>query len=136
MTYAMFQLTAPLQPSFHPVVFAQGFVRHAVLRLAGLVLAGAFPHPRARVGCWPGVQLGPLRHRPRRGAGEGCCSPPWAETTPASGAAVRLIYALGVPVIWWALETANGESEGLTMSRKSGGFVPAEVKWSWSRRSG
>jgi MFS family permease len=34
LTLTMFQWTEPLQPSFHPIVFAQGLCRNSVLRMA------------------------------------------------------------------------------------------------------
>jgi len=48
LTIAMFQLTAPLQPSFHPVVFAQGFVSTLFFGWLALYLPELFPtHVRA-----------------------------------------------------------------------------------------
>ena len=48
LTVAMFQLTAPLQPSFHPVVLAQGFVSTLFFGWLALFLPAVFPiHVRA-----------------------------------------------------------------------------------------
>ena len=43
LTFAMFQLTAPLQPAFLPVVFAQGFVATLFFGWLPLYLPELFP---------------------------------------------------------------------------------------------
>lgn len=65
LTALMFLGTAPLQPAFLPVVFAQGFVGDPVLRLAPAVPARALSDPRPRGGKWRGLQCGTVRHSDR-----------------------------------------------------------------------
>lgn len=106
MTFAMFQLTAPLRPSFHPVVFTQGFVATLFFGWLALYLPELFP-TRVRA---TGVGLAYNSGRFATAGGvvlAGMLFTALGGDYPRVGALCALIYALGVPVIWWAPETAN-----------------------------
>lgn len=106
MTYAMFQLTAPLQPSFHPVVFTQGFVATLFFGWLALYLPELFP-TRVRAS---GVGLAYNSGRFATALGvvlAGMLFTALGGDYPRVGALCALIYAFGVPVIWWAPETAH-----------------------------
>jgi len=63
LTVSMFQLTAPLRPSFLPVVFAQGFRGDLVLRLAGALSAGIVSTRVRATGAGLAMNTRPLCHR-------------------------------------------------------------------------
>ena len=86
LTIAMFQLTAPLQPSFFSDRLRAGLCRDALLRLAAAVSAGALPDARARHGQRNFLQCRPVRDGGRSAGGRGCCSRPLAAATRRSAA--------------------------------------------------
>jgi len=106
VTFGMFQLTAPLQPSFHPIVFAQGIVATLFFGWLALFLPELFPtHVRAtgsglaynsgRFATAPGVMLAGLLFSALGG------------DYPRVGTICASIYALGIFVIWWAPDTSR-----------------------------
>lgn len=101
MTFAMFQLTAPLRPSFHPVVFTQGFVATLFFGWLAVFLPELFP-TRVRAS---GSGLAYNSGRFATAVGvllAGILFAALGGDYPRVGAVCSLIYALGVPVIWLA----------------------------------
>jgi MFS family permease len=104
LTWAMFQWTAPLLPSFLPIVFAQGLVATLFFGWLPLYLPELFPvHVRA-TGAGVSMNIG------RFATAGGVLAAGWLFTWfgndySAIGAACSLIYALGIFVILWALKT-------------------------------
>ena len=101
LTSAMFQLTAPLEATFHPIVFAQGFVATLYFGWLAVYLPELFPtHVRAtgsglaynsgRFATAVGVLLAGLLFTRMGG------------DYPRVGAICSLIYALGLIAIWFA----------------------------------
>lgn len=108
ITYAMFQLTAPLQPSFHPVVFAQGFLATLFFGWLALYLPELFPtlvratgsglaYNSGRFATAAGVFLAGLLFNMLGG------------DYPRVGAICCTIYALGIIVVWWAPDKSETE---------------------------
>ena len=103
LTIAMFQLTAPLQPGFHAVVFAQGLVATLFFGWLAFYLPSLFPvHVRAtgsglafnfgRFGTAIGVLLAGLLFTALGG------------DYPRAGSICALIYALGIFASWLVRE--------------------------------
>jgi SHS family sialic acid transporter-like MFS transporter len=106
LTLVMFQLTAPLQPSFHPIVFVQGFVATLFFGWLAFYLPELFPtrvratgsglaYNSGRFGTAVGVLLAGMLFAALGG------------DYPRVGAICSLIYALGAVAIWWAPETED-----------------------------
>ena len=106
LTIAMFQLTAPLQPSFFPVVFAQGFVATLFFGWLPLYLPELFPtHVRAT---GSGISYNVGRFATAGGVlAAGLLFTAFGGSYPAVGAAAAMIYGLGMVAIWWAPDTAR-----------------------------
>jgi SHS family sialic acid transporter-like MFS transporter len=106
LTIAMFQLTAPLQPSFFPIVFAQGFVATLFFGWLPLYLPELFPtHVRA-TGSGISYNVG----RFATGAGvltAGLLFTAFGGSYPSVGSAAATIYGLGMVAIWWAPDTTR-----------------------------
>ncbi|MDZ4656105.1 MAG: MFS transporter [Bythopirellula sp.] len=104
LTWAMFQWTAPLQPSFLPVVFAQGLVATLFFGWLPLYLPELFPiHVRAT---GAGVSMNIGRFATAGGVLAAGALFTWFDNDySAIGAACSLIYALGILVILWAPKT-------------------------------
>jgi hypothetical protein len=106
LTVAMFQLTAPLQSSFFPVVFAQGFTATLFFGWLTLYLPELFPtHVRAT-----GTGLAYNSGRFATAGGvlvAGTLFTALGGNYPKVGALCALIYALGMIAIWWAPDTAS-----------------------------
>ena len=89
LTIAMFQLTAPLQPAFLPVVFAQGFVATLFFGWLPLYLPELFPTRVRATGSGLAMNSGRFAtavgvlHLRR------CCSQLWAGATRCVGALRR-----------------------------------------------
>ena len=84
-----------------------GVRRHAVLRLASAVSAGAVPddgacHGQRHFDTMSGVSPPPSESSSRARWLSGS-----AATSPKVGAVMSLIYSLGMVAIWWAPETSN-----------------------------
>ena len=102
----MFQLTAPLEPSFLPIVFAQGLVATLFFGWLPLYLPELFPVEVRATGAGTVDEHRPLRHRRRR-PGAGSLFVYFDGQLPAIGAACAFIYALGMLVVFWAPNTAG-----------------------------
>ncbi len=106
LTIAMFQLTAPLRPSFFPIVFAQGFVATLFFGWLPLYLPELFPtHVRAT---GSGISYNVGRFATAGGVlAAGAVFTAFGGSYPAVGTAAALIYGLGMVAIWWAPDTAR-----------------------------
>jgi len=103
LTWAMFKMTAPLEPSFLPIVFAQGIVATLFFGWLPLFLPELFPtHVRA-TGAGVSMNLG--RFVTAGGVLAAGYLFHWFGTYPAIGAACAFIYALGMIAIFWAPRT-------------------------------
>ena len=106
ITCAMFQLTAPLTASFHPIVFAQGFVATLFFGWLALYLPELFP-TRVRA---TGSGLAYNSGRFATAAGvllAGMLFTALGGDYPRVGTLCASIYALGLIVIWWAPDTTK-----------------------------
>ncbi|MFM8904452.1 MAG: MFS transporter, partial [Verrucomicrobiota bacterium] len=108
LTVAMFQLTAPLRPGFHAVVFAQGCVSTLFFGWLALYLPELFPtrvratgsglaYNSGRVATAAGVLLAGLLFSALGGD--------YARV----GTICAMIYALGIVVIWFAPDTIRND---------------------------
>lgn len=106
LTMAMFQLTAPLQPGFHAIVFAQGLVSTLFFGWLALYLPELFPtHVRAT-----GSGLAYNSGRFATAAGvllAGFLFTALGGDYAQVGTLCATIYALGLVVIWFAPDTAK-----------------------------
>ena len=106
LTMAMFQLTAPLRPSFFPIVCAQGFVATLFFGWLPLYLPELFPtHVRA-AGSGISYNVG----RVLTAAGvltAGLLFTALGGSYASVGTAAALIYGLGMLAIWWAPDTTR-----------------------------
>jgi SHS family sialic acid transporter-like MFS transporter len=106
LTIAMFQLTAPLRPSFFPIVFAQGFVATLFFGWLPLYLPELFPtHVRAT---GSGISYNVGRFATAGGVlAAGVVFTALGGSYPAVGTAAAVIYGLGMVAIWWAPDTTR-----------------------------
>ncbi|MEY2878083.1 MAG: hypothetical protein RLZZ15_463 [Verrucomicrobiota bacterium] len=106
LTLAMFQWTAPLRPTFFPIVFAQGFVATLFFGWLPLYLPELFPtHVRAT---GSGISYNVGRFATAAGVlAAGFFFTALGGSYPAVGAAAACIYGFGVFAIWFAPETAK-----------------------------
>lgn len=106
LTITMFQLTAPLQPSFLPIVFAQGFVATLFFGWLALYLPELFPtHVRAT---GTGLSYNSGRFATAAGVMVAGALFNWLGGDYAKvGALCALIYTLGFVVILWAPDTSG-----------------------------
>jgi SHS family sialic acid transporter-like MFS transporter len=110
LTISMFQLTAPLRPSFLPVVFAQGFVATLFFGWLPLYLPELFPTRVRSTGGGMAMNVG----RFATAAGvfmAGLLFAALSGNYANVGALCALVYALGMVVIWWAPDTSKKELE-------------------------
>lgn len=108
ITFAMFQLAAPLTPSFHPIVFAQGFVATLFFGWLALYLPELFPTRVRATGS--GLAYNSGRFATAFGVlAAGFLFSALGGDYPRVGTLCASIYALGVVVIWWAPDTAKQE---------------------------
>ena len=106
LTVAMFQFTAPLRPSCHPVVFAQGFVATLFFGWLPLYLPELFPTRVRAAGS--GISYNVGRFATAAGVlAAGLLFTAFKGSYPTVGAMAALIYALGMLVIWWAPDTST-----------------------------
>lgn len=111
LTLTMFQLTAPLRPSFFPIVFAQGFVATLFFGWLPLYLPELFPtHVRAT---GSGISYNVGRFATAAGVlAAGFFFTMFGGSYPSVGAAAALIYGVGMIVIWWAPDTTRKSIAG------------------------
>jgi predicted MFS family arabinose efflux permease len=106
LTVAMFQLTAPLQPSFFPIVFAQGFVATLFFGWLPLYLPELFPTHVRSTGS--GISYNVGRFATAGGVlAAGLLFTAFGGSYPAVGTAAAMIYGLGMLAIWWVPDTAR-----------------------------
>lgn len=106
LTFAMFQWTAPLRPSFFPIVFAQGFVATLFFGWLPLYLPELFPTNVRATGS--GISYNVGRFATAVGVlAAGVVFSLFDGSYAKVGAAASFIYALGVIVIWWAPDTTR-----------------------------
>jgi MFS transporter, SHS family, sialic acid transporter len=106
LTIAMFQLTAPLEPAFLPIVFAQGFVATLFFGWLPLYLPELFPTGVRASGSGLAMNTG----RFATAAGvlvSGLLFTALGGSYPAVGAYASLVYALGIAAIWLAPDTSR-----------------------------
>ncbi len=108
ITFAMFQLTAPLQPFFHHIVFAQGFVATLFFGWLALYLPELFPTRVRATGS--GLAYNSGRFATAFGVlAAGFLFAAFGGDYPKVGTICASIYALGLIVIWWAPTTKASE---------------------------
>jgi MFS family permease len=104
LTWAMFQLTAPLQASFLPIVFAQGLVATLFFGWLPLYLPELFPTAVRATGS--GISYNVGRFATAVGVlAAGVLFTALGGSYARVGAAASFIYGLGILVIWFAPET-------------------------------
>lgn len=104
ITCAMFQMTAPLEASFHPIVCAQGFVATLFFGWLALYLPELFPTRVRATGSGLAYNSG------RFGTAVGVLAAGFLFSALGGdyarvGTICASVYALGVIVIWWAPDT-------------------------------
>jgi MFS family permease len=106
LTLTMFLLTAPLEGSFLPIVFAQGLVATLFFGWLPLYLPELFPVEVRATGAGLAMNIG--RFVTAGGVlGAGWLFVFFESSYPAIGAACALVYALGMLVVFWAPNTAG-----------------------------
>ncbi len=106
LTIAMFQQTAPLQPSFHPIVFAQGLVATLFFGWLSVYLPELFPTRVRATGS--GLAYNSGRFATAGGVLlAGMLFTALGGDYPRVGSICSLIYVLGVIAIWFAPDTAQ-----------------------------
>jgi MFS family permease len=104
LTWAMFKWTAPLEPSFLPIVFVQGLVATLFFGWLPLYLPELFPTYVRATGAGVSMNIGRFATAGGVLAAGGLFT--WFDSDySAIGAACSLVYALGVLVILWAPKT-------------------------------
>jgi MFS transporter, SHS family, sialic acid transporter len=104
LTIAMFQLTAPLQPGFHAVVFAQGMVATLFFGWLALYLPELFPVAVRATGS--GLAYNSGRFATAVGVlGAGVLFAALGGDYPRVGTICAGIYALGIAAIWLVEES-------------------------------
>ncbi len=100
LTWAMFRLTAPLEPNFLYVVFAQGLVATLFFGWLPLYLPELFPVQVRATGAGLAMNIG--RFATAGGVlAAGSLFTFFDNEYPAIGGACALIYALGMIVVFW-----------------------------------
>jgi MFS family permease len=108
ITVALFQLTAPLRPGFHAVVFLQGLVATLFFGWLALYLPELFPTRVRATGS--GLAYNSGRFATAFGVlGAGFLFTALGGDYPRVGTLCAMIYALGLVVIWWAPDTKGRE---------------------------
>lgn len=110
LTLTMFLCTAPLEASFLPIVFAQGFVATLFFGWLPLYLPELFPTRVRAAGAGVAYNVG--RFATAVGVfTAGALFAAMGGSYPRVGATCGLIYLLGVLAIWWAPDTAGKRFE-------------------------
>lgn len=108
ITILMFQFTAPLQPLFHGIVFAQGFVATLFFGWLALYLPELFPTRVRATGS--GLAYNSGRFATAFGVmAAGFLFSALGGDYPRVGSICASIYAWGLIVIWWAPDTSGKE---------------------------
>ncbi len=106
LTWSMFQLTAPLEPTFLKIVFVQGFVATLFFGWLPLYLPELFPVRVRASGAGLSMNIGRFATAGGVLAAGGLFT--WFKGDySAIGAACALVYAVGMLVILWAPNTAD-----------------------------
>ena len=106
LTSGLFLFTAPLQPGFLPMAFAQGFVATLFFGWLPLYLPELFPTKVRATGSGIAYNVG--RFATAGGVLAAGTLVTWFGGDFAKvGAVMSLIYSFGMVAIWWAPETAN-----------------------------
>ncbi|MEX2091591.1 MAG: hypothetical protein WD971_02890, partial [Pirellulales bacterium] len=103
LTWSMFRLTAPLEPSFLPTVFAQGLVATLFFGWLPLYLPELFPISVRATGAGISMNIGRFVTAISILAIGSQFKGDYSEI----GAACALIYALGLVIVFWAPNTAG-----------------------------
>jgi MFS transporter, SHS family, sialic acid transporter len=103
LTWSMFRLTAPLEPSFLPTVFVQGIVATLFFGWLPLYLPELFPVEVRATGAGLSMNIG----RFVTAASVVLIGTQFKGDYSDIGAACALIYALGMIVVFWAPNTAG-----------------------------
>lgn len=106
LTWVMFKGTAPLEPAFLPVVFAQGLVATLFFGWLPLYLPELFPIEARASGAGVSMNIGRFATAAAV-LGAGGMFSYFRSDYSAIGAACALVYALGVVVILWAPNTRS-----------------------------
>ena len=106
LTIAMFQFTAPLQASFHPIVFTQGLVATLFFGWLAVYLPELFPTQVRATGSGLAFNSG------RFATAAGVLLAGWLFTAlsgdyPRVGTICSLIYGFGMIAIWFAPDTSR-----------------------------
>lgn len=119
LTLAMFQLTAPLQKSFFPIVFAQGFVATLFFGWLPLYLPQLFPtHVRAT---GSGISYNVGRFATAAGVlAAGGIFHLLGGSYPSVGTAAAFVYAFGILAIWLVPDSI-GQADPVHLARKPAG---------------
>jgi predicted MFS family arabinose efflux permease len=100
LTIAMFQITAPLEPSFHPIIFAQGFVATLFFGWLAVFLPQMFPTRIRATGS--GLAFNAGRFATAGGVLlAGLLFAGLGGDYPLVGSICALIYAIGAIAIWF-----------------------------------
>jgi MFS family permease len=106
LTWAMFQLTAPLEPSFLRIVFAQGFVATLFFGWLPLYLPELFPVQVRATGAGLSMNIGRFATAAGVLAAGGLFQ--WFGSDYSTiGAACAMVYAVGMVIVFWAPNTAG-----------------------------
>lgn len=109
LTVAMFQLTAPMTPGFHAVVFAQGLVATLFFGWLAVYLPELFPVEVRATGS--GLAYNSGRFATAVGVlAAGVLFTALGGDYPRVGALCALVYALGVAAIWLVKEPHNNNA--------------------------
>lgn len=108
LTWSMFRLTAPLESTFLPIVFTQGFVATLFFGWLPLYLPELFPTHVRSTGAGIAMNIGRLVSAAGVLAA-GSLTKWFHSDYSAIGAACALVYAAGMIVIFWAPDTARKE---------------------------
>jgi len=110
LTLLMFLGTAPLRPSFLPIVFSQGFVATLFFGWLPLYLPELFPTRVRAAGSGIAYNVG--RFATAVGVFfAGVLFAAMGGSYPRVGSVCGLVYALGLVVVWWAPDTTERKLE-------------------------
>lgn len=110
LTIAMFQLTAPLERTFLPIVFSQGFVATLFFGWLPLYLPELFPTRVRAAGS--GVAMNTGRFATAAGVlAAGALFTALGGSYPTVGTLGACIYALGMIAAWWTPQASTLENE-------------------------